>query len=697
MKKIMSCLMALAFSFCLCCSLIPATLAAGESFHFYYEFDKEKYQIGDTVNVKVMVARTDSDEDFDLYSYSLNALFKEVNLEFVSSKATLSNEFRITDTPTKWNAGYQYVVLSYNGLGSHISGCKSKTEIATLTFKAIANVNGLVMDMLNPSIGVQPAAPTIEPTGDVGKTVIGDKTETYTVTFNRGTAPADSVADPTMDAQAESSQFALPQNPYTWENHSFLGWSDGKNTYQPGDNYTMPAENVSFTAQWKQDKYTISFQGGEGTTGEAPASEMKAPDSTFLMYTQGSLDKEGYTFAGWNDGEKTYQPGDSYTMPAKDVTFTAQWKKSVYTLSYDGNGATSGEAPPSTPQTPKTVISIPGSSTLKKTGYSFVGWSYNGTTYAPGSEFIMPEADVTFTAVWKQDSNGGGGGGGGGTVTTTYPVNITAPTNGSLTADKKAAEQGTTITITATPNQGYSLGKITVVDKDGKEIAVTAKDGVYTFTMPASAVTVSASFQQNGSKPSHDSCKKDESCPIYPFVDSNPKAWYHDGVHYCLDEGLMNGIGDKQFAPDLTTSRAMIVTILYRLEGKPATTVTGSYDDVPAGQWYSEAVSWADANGVVKGFGDGTFRPDDDITREQMATIFQRYAALKNKADGKKADLSGYTDAAEVSLWALEGMQWANGAGLIQGRTATTLAPGATATRAEAATILLRFCTGILK
>ena len=654
----------------------------------------------DTITVSIIAERTDKNEDFNVFAYSLNAYYKKQYMEFQGSSDKFTSDLKI-EQPISSSETYNYIPLAYNSLSGTVSiPCHQKTVIAKLTFKPLQKINGLVMAISKDlaEIYLEPSVRIVPDCVD-GSTVIGDPVApTYTITFNRGTAPADSVADPTMDAQAESSQFALPQNPYTWENHSFLGWSDGKNTYQPGDNYTMPAENVSFTAQWKQDKYTISFQGGEGTTGEAPASEMKAPDSTFLMYTQGSLDKKGYTFAGWNDGEKTYQPGDSYTMPAKNVTFTAQWKKSVYTLSYDGNGATSGEAPPSTPQTPKTVISIPGSSTLKKTGYTFVGWSYNGTTYAPGSEFIMPEADVTFTAVWKQDSNGGGGGGGGGgTVTTTYPVNITAPTNGSLTADKKAAEQGATITITATPNQGYSLGKITVVDKDGKEIAVTAKDGVYTFTMPASAVTVSASFQQNGSKPSHDSCKKDESCPIYPFVDSNPKAWYHDGVHYCLDEGLMNGIGDKQFAPDLTTSRAMIVTILYRLEGKPATTVTGKYDDVPAGQWYSEAVSWADANGVVKGFGDGTFRPDDDITREQMATIFQRYAALKNKADGKKADLSGYTDAAEVSLWALEGMQWANGAGLIQGRTATTLAPGVTATRAEAATILLRFCTGILK
>ncbi len=694
MKKIGKRLLAALLCLCMVCALVPAAFAADATYSISYELDKESYAVGDTITAKLVLDQHGVTGGFELYSFTVDVGFKPMYLSYEGGTLSMS-EFHIDKEASYWNVNYDKFRVTWHGLSSHIT-CQDHTVIATLKFKALKEIAETPLKSFLPSIGVKAGysgAPDEYPDGKI--TIGNPAAETYKISFNGNGGTG---TDPVIQPMAEKNQFVLPANPYTREHFSFQGWSDGEKTYQPGATYTMPAKDVTFTAQWKQEEYQISFVDDADAEGTPPSMEWMQVGKAFNMRSQGSLEKEGYTFAGWNDGEKTYQPGDSYTMPAKNVTFTAQWKKSQYTLRYDGNGATSGAAPGEMQYSPKTTIKLPASNTLKKTGYSFVGWSYNGTTYAPGSEFIMPEADVTFTAVWKQDSNtGGGGGGGGGTVTTTYPVNITAPTNGSLTADKKAAEQGTTITITATPNQGYSLGKITVVDKNGKEIAVTAKDGVYTFTMPASAVTVSASFQQSGSKPSHDSCKKDESCPIYPFVDSNPKAWYHDGVHYCLDEGLMNGIGDKQFAPDLTTSRAMIVTILYRLEGKPATTTTGKYDDVPAGQWYSEAVSWADANGVVKGFGDGTFRPDDDITREQMATIFQRYAALKNKADGKKADLSGYTDAAEVSLWALEGMQWANGTGLIQGRTATTLAPGATATRAEAATILLRFCTGILK
>ncbi len=628
MKKIPRRLLSFVLCICMLFALTPTVFAADKpEFAVSIEYEdgnsEGTFKVNDTVTAHIMVQRTDSEEDFDLYSLFLETTFDTNYLTPVSYKSDLASEIMIhSPLDISGSENYKQARITYHELGVAVP-CSNKVEVATLTFTA--------------------------------------KTET---------PDAGSIMSFFDGAKVEGKQ---------------------------GDVYTLQSgdyhRGIVHIGDTPATAYSVTYDlnGAEGT---APTESDHTAGNKFRLAAAPT--REHYKFLGWNDGTNTLEANTEYIMPDHAVTFKAQWEQMDYKVHYEANEATSGTAPTDEWKTKGTNVNVQ-TSDLKKTGYTFQGWAYDGKTYAVGETFIMPEADVTFVAEWKQDSTGGGGGGGGGTVTTTYPVNITAPTNGSLTADKKAAEQGATVTITATPNQGYSLGKITVVDKNGKEIAVTAKDGVYTFTMPASAVTVSASFQQSGSKPSHDSCKKDESCPIYPFVDSNPKAWYHDGVHYCLDEGLMNGIGDKQFAPDLTTSRAMIVTILYRLEGKPATTTTGKYDDVPAGQWYSEAVSWADANGVVKGFGDGTFRPDDDITREQMATIFQRYAALKNKADGKKADLSGYTDAAEVSLWALEGMQWANGTGLIQGRTATTLAPGATATRAEAATILLRFCTGILK
>ena len=176
------------------------------------------------------------------------------------------------------------------------------------------------------------------------------------------------------------------------------------------------------------------------------------------------------------------------------------------------------------------------------------------------------------------------------------------------------------------------------------------------------------------------------------FADVAAGQWYYEAVSYAVDRGLMNGMSDTAFAPEGTLSRAMLVTILYRLDGSSVSSGGSAYTDVAGGSWYEDAVKWADANGIVKGFGNGCFRPDDSITREQMAAILYRYSQFKGRDLGNSADLSQYADASAVSGWALEALQWANAAGLINGRTAAALAPQGETTRAEAAAILMRFC-----
>lgn len=136
----------------------------------------------------------------------------------------------------------------------------------------------------------------------------------------------------------------------------------------------------------------------------------------------------------------------------------------------------------------------------------------------------------------------------------------------------------------------------------------------------------------------------------------------------------------------------MLVTILYRAEGEPEVSSENPYTDVAEGTWYSDAVAWADANGIVKGFGDGTFGPNENITREQIAAIMMRYADYKGVDTGARADLSGYADADDISDWAYENMQWANAEGLITGRSNNMLVPQGNTTRAETAAILMRFC-----
>ena len=176
-----------------------------------------------------------------------------------------------------------------------------------------------------------------------------------------------------------------------------------------------------------------------------------------------------------------------------------------------------------------------------------------------------------------------------------------------------------------------------------------------------------------------------------PFTDVKETDWFYDAVGYAYENGMMSGTGNNQFSPNVTTTRGMIVTILYRLEGSPAVS-TASFDDVATGEYYANGVSWAAANGVVSGYGNNLFGPNDPITREQMATILHRYAQHKEYETTVSGDVSSFTDGASVSSYAVEPMNWAVGTGLLSGVGNNMLNPTGNATRAQAATILMRFC-----
>lgn len=179
-----------------------------------------------------------------------------------------------------------------------------------------------------------------------------------------------------------------------------------------------------------------------------------------------------------------------------------------------------------------------------------------------------------------------------------------------------------------------------------------------------------------------------------PFTDVSAGDWFYDSVGYVYGAGLMNGTSPTAFGPDQTTTRAMIVTILYRYEGSPAAG-SSSFRDVAAGQYYTAAVAWAAQNGVVNGYSSTQFGPNDTITREQMAAILYRYAQYKGYDVSGRADLSVYSDGNRVSSYARDAVAWANKAGLINGVDARTLQPGGSATRAQVAAILTRFCQSI--
>lgn len=294
----------------------------------------------------------------------------------------------------------------------------------------------------------------------------------------------------------------------------------------------------------------------------------------------------------------------------------------------------------------------------------------NTTIYKP----ITFSVDLSGVAYYQAPSHGGSGSSGG-SASTTYT--LTFETNGGSAISKVTKNKGTTIDLAQ-----YAPTK--------------------------SGATFEGWYADKGLTKKITSVKLDANTTVYakwteapvsglPFGDVKSADWFYNDVKYVYEKGMMAGTAADVFAPNATTTRAMIVTILYRLEGSPAVTGTSSFVDVPAGQWYTDAVNWAAANQIVKGTSATTFAPNDSITREQMAAILYRYAQYKGYDVTKKADLSGYSDNGQVSAYAKDALAWANAAKLINGVTNTTLAPQGNATRAQVSAILHRFCDGVVK
>jgi len=178
---------------------------------------------------------------------------------------------------------------------------------------------------------------------------------------------------------------------------------------------------------------------------------------------------------------------------------------------------------------------------------------------------------------------------------------------------------------------------------------------------------------------------------INPYTDINLAAWYAPAVQYVTEEGLMNGTGMDRFSPNDSMTRAMFATVLYRMAGQPAATGTPPFADVPAGQWYSDAITWASDNEIILGFGNRRFAPNDNVTREQIVTILYRYTEKSGMDASGRADLARYGDAGKISGWALTAMQWAVQSGVMTGRSENSLAPLENMNRAEVAQILVNY------
>ena len=273
----------------------------------------------------------------------------------------------------------------------------------------------------------------------------------------------------------------------------------------------------------------------------------------------------------------------------------------------------------------------------------------------------------TVTVTYQSTSHGGGS-----SRNNSYAVSTPKADNGSVTVNNgSTAKKGDTVTITVKPDAGYEIDKVTVTDSKGNTITVTDKgDGKFSFTMPDGKVDVKVTFVKSEVKPDQPSKSG--------FVDVPENSWYADAADFVAQRGLMSGVGENLFGGSQNTTRAMLMTILARMDGQD---VTGG------ATWYEKAMNWAKQTGVS----DGTM-PEVNITREQLATMLYSYAKLKGMDPIPNGmALSKFRDADSISTWASEAVSWAAYSGIISGRSNGTVAPQAGATRAEMAVMLQQF------
>ena len=396
----------------------------------------------------------------------------------------------------------------------------------------------------------------------------------------------------------------------------------------------------------------LTIEAGESLTIPEDAA-LTIPNGTTLT-SSGVITNEGTLT---NNGTLTIGQGGSLT--GNTVTGNGAV---TYAVTVQAQGGGSASASPTVAKAGETVTLTASPSS----GYHFERWEVvSGGVTISGNTFTMPASPVTVKAVFEKNPY----------IPPTYAVTVPDTTGGTVEVSPSRASSGRRVTITAEPDTGYELESLTVLDSRGSEIALTDQgDGKYTFTMPARKVTVQASF-----------------APVpLPFEDVPPGAWYESAVRYVYTHGIMEGMSATTFVPGKSLTRAEAVQVLYNLEGQPEGSNSTTFPDLVY-EWYKPAIAWAESTGVVDGYEDGTFRPDEPVTRQEFAQMLYDYAAYKDYDLTAEGDLSAFPDGDQVQKWALPAMTWANGNELINGHDDGTLEPGGTATRAQAASILMRF------
>ena len=448
---------------------------------------------------------------------------------------------------------------------------------------------------------------------------------------------------------------------------SYTGTINGKIVYDSTDadthKLTIQGNGTFGAIEAASGAAEAAKSGIEVTSGHfaKPVNEDYLADSVKAQLESASNPEAPYSYyPSLEAAQAAAQPGDTIT----EVNATTGGTKYTVTLDYaDGETANSLYT-----VTEGTKLTLP---TPSRSGYTFEGW-YDGSSRVSSPYKVMK--DVTLTAEW--DYNGSSSSSG----STRYTVSVEDTDNGSVEVSPTRASKGSTVTVTVKPDEGYELDELTVTDKNGDSVKLTDKgDGKYTFKMPASKVTVEAVF----------TAAKVEGLP---FTDVTSGDWFYDAVAYVYDKGMMEGTTDTTFAPAMNLTRSMIAQVLYNLEERPEAPGAAGFPDVAAGAWYADAVNWAAARGIVKGYDTGAFGPEDSVTREQLAAILYRYAQAKgyDTTQGGMA-VREFSDSASISDWAQEAMAWAVNAQVLSGKGNGVLDPQGTATRAEVAQMLMNF------
>ena len=497
--------------------------------------------------------------------------------------------------------------------------------------------------------------------------------EDYALSFNNGSIIFKGDTD-IVTTSDEAIAFdvckysSYPSTNVTFD-ESYTGTINGKIVYDSTDadthKLTIQGNGTFGAIEAASGAAEAAKSGIEVTSGHfaKPVNEDYLADSVKAQLESASNPEAPYSYyPSLEAAQAAAQPGDTIT----EVNATSGEKKYTVTLDYaDGDTKDSVYT-----VTEGTELTLP---TPSRSGYTFEGW-YDGSSRVSSPYKVTK--DVILTAEW--DYNGSSSSSG----STRYTVSVEDTDNGSVKVSPTRASKGSTVTVTVKPDEGYELDKLTVTDKNGDSVKLTDKgDGKYTFKMPASKVTVEAVFTAVEPEPEG-----------LPFTDVTSGDWFYDAVAYVYDKGMMEGTTDTTFAPTMNLTRSMIAQVLYNLEERPEAPGAAGFPDVAAGAWYADAVNWAAARGIVKGYDTGAFGPEDSVTREQLAAILYRYAQAKgyDTTQGGMA-VREFSDSASISDWAQTAMSWVVNAQVLSGKGNGVLDPQGTATRAEVAQMLMNF------